>query len=983
MSTINYFTDAYNKLNPQQKEAVDTIDGPVMVIAGPGTGKTQILALRIANILKQTDTAPDSILALTFTDAGAHAMRERLRQYLGEESYKVAIHTFHSLASYLIKNYPDAYPNIIGGRPASDIEKTSIIENIINTEGITHLRPTGDPLYYVKKIPGAITELKKENISPDNFSGLINDLETRYLEQPKYHEKGTHKGKVRAEYKKNEKHIERLRELSLIYRLYQAELQNKKLFDFEDMIVESVKAMEQNPDMLLDLQEKYQYILADEHQDVNEAQNKILELLSNFHEHPNIFVVGDEKQAIYRFQGASLYNFLYFESRFKDTKVISLTENYRSSQPILDAAFNLIESQDEDLKKLRVELFAKGKYAKSVTKPELRQFPHEAVEDEWVVSKIKETINNNIPLEEIAIIVRHNDDVIHFTNLLRQFGIDASPSAESDILSHPLTVLIENLLTVIARPDDQECLFNLLISNVFNLEADDIITILSAKNYHWPLGRLIHNQEKLLSLDLVSPEKVAAVSTILKTATDKSLVEPPHQVLQYLLSETKLIDRLMEMDPLENTRILRRLYDDIQALVIENKKATVREVVSLLVYRRTHNLALIAPFIDSDKTAVKVTTAHKAKGLEFETVIIPHVTDSAFGPSKTRDYFKLPIYQEMTVDSSVTEEDERRLLYVAMTRAKANLYISYSDTNVANKLQDISRFLLDIPSDKLESIETTAEQENFDTSKVLKHPLPKLIISKDLIKNLFLQRGLSVTHLNNYLEDPHKYLYDNLLRKPQPQSLSLIKGNSVHETLEKAVTIFKTTGEWPSINDISNYLRNSLEKRPLNTSDITRLHQDSLTALTLYIEHLKNNIGHSANTEYRITTNLPTDLPDIPEIPLNGNIDRIDFDKDGNTIRVVDYKTGNPKSLNVIEGKTKDSNGNYKRQLVFYALLFELSNPEESRPKEYTLSFVQPKPNGNIVEYSFAITDEEIAELKATITKVAEEIVTGKFLETI
>ena len=305
------FNEAYKSLNEAQKEAVDITEGPVMVIAGPGTGKTQILTLRIANILIKTDTAPESILALTFTESGAKAMRERLRRYIGATAYQIPIYTFHGFAQKLIKDYPDAYTRVIGGRPASDLEKITLIESILDSGEVKLLRPMGAPAYYVSHILRMFGQMKQEYITPDDFAKIITAQEVELEGIEKIHEKGAHKGKVRGEYMKKEKSIAKNHELLHIYRQYEALLTDKKLYDFEDMIVETVKALsdKKNEDMLRDLQEQYQYVLADEHQDVNGSQNKILELLCAYHDSPNIFVVGDEKQAIYRFQGASLENF--------------------------------------------------------------------------------------------------------------------------------------------------------------------------------------------------------------------------------------------------------------------------------------------------------------------------------------------------------------------------------------------------------------------------------------------------------------------------------------------------------------------------------------------------------------------------------------------------------------------------------------------------------------------------------------------------
>jgi DNA helicase-2/ATP-dependent DNA helicase PcrA len=970
------FETAYARLNENQRKAVDTIDGPVMVIAGPGTGKTQILALRIANIIKRTDTKPENILALTFTDAGAHAMKERLRRFIGEAAYKVAVHTFHSFAGELIRRYPDAYPTIIGGRAATDIERFSIIEDIVNSGALHELRPSGDPLYYVKKIPGAISDLKKEYVTPDELSKRIAELETKLETQPKFHEKGAHKGKVRSDYAKEEKRLNKLRELVLIYRQYQAVLKDRHLYDFEDMIVETVRALEANEDMLRDLQETYQYILADEHQDVNEAQNKILELLAHFHDRPNIFAVGDEKQSIYRFQGASLDNFLYFEDRFPGTTIIQLTDNYRSTQKILDLAHALIKSDDPELSALRVPLKSAGDIEGS-GREEYRTFSHEAVEEEWLVKEVQKLLAGGVPAEEIAVIVRYNRDVEHLAGRLRAASIDANASAESDILDHPITEMAENLMLASLEPTNESALFAVLTHCCWDINSGDLAMVLAARSYHEPLRKIIGDKARLRELATSDADKIERVGQILDEARVLSATKAPHFVLQFLLKESGFLAKVTNEDPSEGVRVLRRFYDDIEAMVIENQATTLSAVVSQLKYRRAHGLALTAPYIDVDQTAVQVMTAHKSKGLEFHTVFLPRATDNAFGKADRRDYFKLPLSKHV-VDDDESAEDDRRLFYVAMTRAKTNLLISSSENTTSGKICEPTRFLYQLQTESINTIDTSAEEEVFKPEAIMERKHVSFHLKPDIIKRLFLERGLAVTHLNNYLEDPNKYYLENLLRQPQPQTLPAMKGNAVHEILDRAVSTFQRTGEWMTMSEAQAQVKTALERMPIGENDLTRLHADSLLILNAYLPRLASMADKNSRAETAFRVILKTNDAEIPEIPLTGKIDRIDYDNSGKVLRVVDYKTGKSKSRNEVEGKTKSGTGNYKRQLVFYALLLELYGVETSNP-EYILSYVEPRERtGEIVEHSFNVTAAEVDELKQEILRVSKEIISGE-----
>ncbi len=361
MPTTLEFENLYKKLNPEQKKAVDTIDGPVMVIAGPGTGKTQILTLRIANILQKTDVGPDSILALTFTESGTHTMRRRLAETIGSAAYKVNIFTFHGFCNEIIKAYPEEFPRIVGASSITDIDQIRIMEEVILSLKLERLKPYGDPLYYLRPVMSQIKDLKREDIDPLELEKIIIKQEEDFNTiTDLYYDKGAYKGKMKGKYKDLEKNIEKSKDLLIVYRAYEEALKQSKVFDYEDMIMEVVRVLRKNQDLLLRLQEKYQYILADEHQDANQAQNHILELLSSFFDNPNLFIVGDEKQAIFRFQGASLENFLYFKKLYPRAALIRLERNYRSTQSILDAAHSLIQKNKVEDENLRVKLLSQG-----------------------------------------------------------------------------------------------------------------------------------------------------------------------------------------------------------------------------------------------------------------------------------------------------------------------------------------------------------------------------------------------------------------------------------------------------------------------------------------------------------------------------------------------------------------------------------------------------------------------------------------------
>jgi len=970
----NNFKKAYESLNAAQQKAVDSIEGPVMVIAGPGTGKTQILTLRIANILKKTDVKPQNILALTFTESGTRAMRERLFSLIGEVAYDVAIFTFHGFADYLIQKYPEAYTEIIGGRPATDIERIQIIETILRDTQFKALRPSGDPAFYVKPIRDALATLKQEYITPDSFASSIEVQEHTLQSIERYHEKGAHKGKERGEYKEAAKHLERNKELLHVYRLYESMLRSHKLYDFSDMIIKTVEALSLNEEMLLSLQEQYQYVLADEHQDVNGSQNKILELLVHFHEHPNLFVVGDEKQAIYRFQGASLDNFLYFENTFGTTTTISLTDNYRSGQAILDAAHELIKTDDEVLKALRIPLCSARVKDAVVCEA---TFSHEAIETGWVVDAVKHDIASGIPENEIAIIVRTNREVELFANALRKASIAAAPSADSDILQHPVMVSILKLLRACAAPSDDAHLIRLLHEPYWKLKVSDLCCVLHMSKPARSLSGLLRDRTILDTVLLEDPASVMRVAEVIDDVREKTTTQAPHRLLETLLRDSGFIEHVLEHDPFEGVRIIRRLYDEVEGMVVRKEVSDLTDVLERLELHIKYGVSLSAPFIPQGNKAVQVMTAHKSKGLEFECVYIPHMHDRAWGSKQSRELFKLPIVKHEVGDFDVSEDDERRLFFVALTRAKAKVVCTRALENVEGKELPASRFLL-----SLEEVSTVLDVEAFSNSfSAVADLVPSLPdpITTDIILQTLTERGFSPTAFNNYLKSPWEYFYRNVLRVPEIKVPELQFGTAVHFVLDELVRIHSVNEDGMSASKISELLKYALSRESLSDEEYARLHERGLEALVSYSEHMRSQISRESKTEVHLEGVLETGIAEYPLLKLNGTLDRVDYE-DGVIVRVVDYKTGRPKTRGEIEGSTQSSDGAYKRQLVFYALLLSLQSDSAMHCKKGVLSFIERDKSGAFKEEEFMVTNTEIAALKEELIAVTKEIVNGDAL---
>ena len=344
-NSTKIFSEEYKKLNKAQKEAVDTIDGPVMVVAGPGTGKTQILALRIGNILKKTDTTADSILCLTFTNSGVSAMKNRLESYIGSDARNVSISTFHSFANSLVEKHYELLDFPQMPELLSDNEAVFLVDEILHKNDWEYISPRSNPSMYFNDLKQLVSVLKRERISDSDLLSYIEADIRNIKEDPEsISTRGESKGKLKKEIEKKIEQLERTREVVEFYKLYEQKKKEMSLMDYDDVLEYAVRLVEEYDEVSSDVKENYLYVLVDEHQDSSGVQNSFLKAVWGKEEKPNIFVVGDDRQLIYGFSGASLDYFTEFQHFFGRAKLIVLTENYRSTAPILSIADSLLKS---------------------------------------------------------------------------------------------------------------------------------------------------------------------------------------------------------------------------------------------------------------------------------------------------------------------------------------------------------------------------------------------------------------------------------------------------------------------------------------------------------------------------------------------------------------------------------------------------------------------------------------------------------------
>ncbi|HBV00856.1 MAG TPA: hypothetical protein DEF00_00480 [Candidatus Taylorbacteria bacterium] len=951
------FKEAYKKLNPKQKEAMEAIEGPVMVIAGPGTGKTTVLTLRIANILRKTDTPPDAILALTFTDSGVHAMREKLSRLVGPVAYQVPIHTFHSFCNGVIKEHPDRFARIIGASHMEEIEQVRIVQELLNTLPLRILRPKNDPSYYVKPVISAIKELKRENISPKQFQALVR---TETMEANQRNAPGK-----RAERQRNK---DKNKELARVYAAYERTLAKKRLYDFEDMIMETVRVLERDKKLLLLLQENYHYLLADEHQDANNAQNRLLELLASYHASPNLFIVGDEKQAIFRFQGASLENFLYFRRLFPKAQIITLEENYRSHQKILDAAHSLISQNKIAVGETHFPLrsavnpvrsregsqraFASDGVNFAPRRVLVLEVADEVGELAFVAEEIKKRIKGGAEPREIAVLVRENKNADSVERVLRAAGVPVAKFSNADALSHVRLDAFLKFLEAVIAPSDEK-LAPVLFFDFLNLEPHEVFALLENAREN-RRGVIFEMKRGALGGFVAKLSRFASIARNEPLVAGWSKIAEESGYLFHLIS----LNESSELLPLYES-----LLRAVERFAERNKLALVKDFLEYLAEAREHGLSISAEAGILD--GVVVMTAHRAKGLEFESVFILHANDGVWGGRRSREIFKLPLPGGAEDHET---EDERRLFYVALTRARKDVTVSYHLRGDDGRERLPSRFLEEI-SEKHQTKKTISPKPLH--RRVVVSP-PKLFADKKYLQTLFVERGLSVTHLNNFLKCPWRYFFMDLIRLPKSKTPALLYGSAIHGALKVYFDAYRREEDL-SIKKTLEFFKGTLRRTHLSEREFQTHLKEGERELKGYLSHF--NFSRTIWNEYKIA-GIPLKISASREISLNGKLDKVELLPDG-SVNVVDYKTGKPKSRNEIDGKTKGSDSNYKRQLVFYRLLIE--GIGKWRMKTGTIDFIKPDQRGHYRREVFEITDVEVADLKTLIIDVSKQILSLSF----
>ncbi|MEI8249253.1 MAG: ATP-dependent DNA helicase [Candidatus Taylorbacteria bacterium] len=957
------FSEHYSRLNKAQKEAVDTIEGPVMVIAGPGTGKTTILTLRIANILKKTDTPAHGILAITYTDAGVKAMRTKLQQIIGDRAHEVGIFTFHGFANAMIAEYQDHFIHVSDMKLMTDIEQESLIRTIISEPHFSLLRPAGKPDYYISGIIRSIDDAKRDALSPDQLHNFVtSEIHRIKNDESSISTRGATKGKLKAEAQEAIEKCEKTLLFTEVYKLYEVQKREVKKMDYADLILELKHALKNDELLLRLIQERYLYIHIDEHQDTNDSQNEIIEFIATFFETPNLFIVGDEKQAIYRFQGASVENFLKLEHRWKDVKRIKLDTNYRSQQRILDASFGMIEKNylEDEHKELRIKL--KGGITSSTSKG---REPVTVVTGEnvsatelYLVEQLT-SITQQEPNASIAIIVRRNRDLDRVIRLLESKHIPVSSERSVDIFSHPVGRLFFDLIECLVDNTATESLAKTIISGMWNISFDTarelVMNVRSGKDISADVPELVHIRRKMLN--------DGAIGFLIHAAEQSGFL------------------KIVARDP-SYIYVWRGIVTLAESLTREQRIQDPRELlVNLLAYKASAETRIVKVTVGAPDVPIQAMTAHGSKGLEFDYVFIPYATEDGWVSRARGGSFVLP---EKSVSGGSDIRDVRRLFYVALTRARKQVTILSALEEADGKVLEPLRCIAEIPEEQvhivflkkaaIEDVYVDSHTEQSSNRHTASAEKSRALV--DLAKDTLLKKGLSVTALNNFLECPSKFLYNSILKLPQAPSISAEKGTAMHESISHVWQAHLKTVEEMSASmtqSITTFFENSLLSKAEKESAQKKLLEDIPVVARALEHHFGLNGTVPTHTESWVENQYKGTYEDtIITVPIHGKLDAVvDL---GNEVLVFDYKTKQAMSIPAIKGETKSDDGGYFRQLIFYYMLVSGDSRWKTKRVTPSLVFVSPDSKGRCPTVTVPIEHADVERVKTEMQFLIDSV---------
>ncbi|PWB38479.1 MAG: hypothetical protein C3F02_03945 [Parcubacteria group bacterium] len=988
-----------SKLNIAQKTAVMHDTGPVILIAGAGTGKTTVISQRMAYLIEQGKAKPEEILAVTFTEKAAGEMAERVDRILPLGYSDLWIHTFHGFCERVLKDYAIdiGVPNDF--KVLNQTAAWVFVRNNIDKFDLDYYRPLGSPTRFIHALLTHFSRLKDEVISTEEYLKYAEDL---HLDS----DQAGDREEVAME-------IARVKEVANAYHVYQQLLLEKNALDFGDLINYTLQLFQKRPAILKKFRQQFKYILVDEFQDTNWAQYELIKLLAA--PKNNLMVVGDDDQAIYKFRGAAIANILSFKKEFspkgrsaprsgsgggtRPKKTVSaglteifLTDNYRSGQKILDTAYDFIQLNNPDRLefqynpvKSRGRAHGISKRLKSHNKDEgsveILSFVDKNSEIDGVLNKIWEIKkkDKSVDWSDFAILVRANDQAQGFVSMMRKLGMPHQFMASRGLYSQDIVLDIMAYLKLLDNYHESTALFRILSLPHTGLKSETIINLSHLANKKsWSLYYTLKNYRAHISLPLGEERVIENVLNNISKHTELAKLKPVSQVVYAWLEDSGYLQTItLELNQYnkEQQQFLNQFYRKIRAWEEEALgQSTVHEFLQAMELEfESGEQGALQYDEESGPDVVKVMTVHGAKGLEFKYVFVTNLVHLRFPSTERKDTIEIPekFINETLPTGDAHLQEERRLFYVALTRAKLGVFLTWAKDYGGSSERKPSRFLEEIKLKTKEiKLQKSAEPAVLPpTTKKISYTLPKVF---------------SFSQLAAYDSCPWQYFYSFIIKVPTRGNAHFSFGKTMHSTLQKFYQLiidrhnggqsdlFSALGGSALGKNSSQEIKYPTEKELLalyddswvddwfpSAEDKEKYRLDGQRMLKDYYKKFNGQFAIPLYLEKSFTMKLQ-------DYSLRGVIDRIDDEK--KSWSIIDYKTGKPKLDEKVRWQEK-------RQLLLYQLAAQdIFKTEVAQLTYYYLT--------NNSEVSFLGTEKELIKTKEWATGIIEKIMSQDFTAT-
>jgi DNA helicase II / ATP-dependent DNA helicase PcrA len=786
-------------LNAEQRRAVCHDEGPLLVVAGAGTGKTQVITRRIAWLIATRRARPSEILALTFTDKAAEEMQLRVDQLVPYGYTDAAISTFHAFGDRIVREYALELGLPTDTRVMTRPEVVIFLRDRLFNFELDQYRPLGDPTRFLAALATLFSRCKDEDVGPaaylDFAAGLTRSAEARHPGAPGEEADADALEALRERARREE-------ELARAYARYQQLLREAGLIDFGDQVSLALRLLRESAAARLELQRRYKYVLVDEFQDTNRAQSELVELLVA--SHGNVVVVGDDDQSIYKFRGAAISNILEFKRRHPRARQVVLRRNYRSRAPILDASYRLIRFNDPDRLEVRNGIDKRLTPERRGDERPVRHlsFATGSEEADWVAGEIGARIAGGARAKDFAILVRANADADPVLRSLNLAGVPWRFSGTSGLYARPEIRLLLAFLRTIADLSSSVDLYGLAASEVYGLGGEDLTAIVNSARRRnrslWDVVEELTRQPGLLRLTPRTRIVLERLVADVRRFTEMAHERPAGEVLYQFLRQSGLLNKLASTDSVAAEEALVNVARFFEIVRSQSDLLADDRVVFVASHLQTLIDAGDDPAtaeMDPDADAVAVLTVHKGKGLEFPVVFMIGLVDGRFPARTRREPLGLPaeLVREVLPEGDAHLQEERRLFYVGMTRARDELLLSHAADYGGKRARRVSQFVLEALD--LPSASATAIMGSGGAAKPLERlasfepkPAPVAPDGEPASRERGPLEGplsLSFYQVDDYLTCPLKYKYVHVLRVPIAPHHAIVYGSALHQAVQE------------------------------------------------------------------------------------------------------------------------------------------------------------------------------------------------------